>query len=166
MIAKVDRPADNRIQSKSLQQTAGRWSNVGLGLEIGSAALGYGIGCGKRHSYLRDTGFKALAAMGAAGTVDLALKLAFDRQFPNKPGGAGKFWGGGRSFPSGHSATSFAFAAVVAHRYPKRRWLKLSAYALATGVSLSRYPAKNHYPSDILIGATLGYVTGTYLAEH
>ncbi len=166
LIAKVDRPADNRIQSMSLQQTAGRWSNIGLGLEIGSAALAYGIGCGKHHSYLRDTGFKALAAMGAAGTVDLALKLAFDRQFPTKPGSTGKFWGGGRAFPSGHSATSFAFAAVVAHRYPQNRWVKWGAYALATGVSLSRYPAKKHYPSDILIGATLGYITGTYLAEH
>ncbi len=166
LIAKVDRPADNRIQSLSLQQTAGRWSNIGLGLEIGSAALAYGIGCGKHHSYLRDTGFKALAAMGAAGTMDLALKLAFDRQFPFKPGSTGKFWGGGRAFPSGHSATSFAFAAVIAHRYPENKWVKWGAYALATGVSLSRYPAKKHYPSDILIGATLGYVTGTYLAAH
>ncbi len=166
MIARVDRPADNRIQSKSLQQIAGQWSNVGLGLELGSAALGYGIGCGKRHSYLRDTGFKALAAMGAAGTVDLALKLAFDRQFPSEPGSTGKFWGGGRAFPSGHSAVSFAFAAVVAHRYSENKWVKWGAYALATGVSLSRYPAKKHYPSDILMGATLGYVTGTYLAEH
>ena len=166
LIAKIDRPAENRIQSKSLQQTAGQWSNVGLGLELGSAALAYGIGCGKHHSYLRDTGFKALAAIGAAGTADLALKLAFDRQFPYTPNSTGKFWGGGRSFPSGHSATSFAFAAVVAHRYPKNKWVKWSAYALATGVSLSRYPAKKHYPSDILIGATLGYITGTYLAEH
>jgi hypothetical protein len=166
LIAKVDRPADNRIQSLSLQQTAGRWSNIGLGLEIGSAALAYGIGCGKHHSDLRDTGFKALAAMGAAGTVDLVLKLAFDRQFPFKPGSTGKFWGGGRSFPSGHSATSFAFAAVIAHRYPKNKWVKWGAYALAAGVSLSRYPAKKHYPSDILIGATLGYVTGSYLAEN
>jgi hypothetical protein len=139
MIAKVDRPADNRIQSKSLQQTAGQWSNVGLGLEIGSAALSYGIGCGKNHSYLRDTGFKALAAMGAAGAVDLTLKLAFDRQFPTKPGSAGKFWGGGRAFPSGHSATSFAFAAVVAHRYPKNKWVKWGAYALATARCAARY---------------------------
>ena len=166
MIAKVDRPADNRIQSKSLQQTAGQWSNVGLGLELGTSALAYGVGCGEHHSYLRDTGFKALAAMGAAGTADLTLKLAFDRQFPYAPNSTGKFWGGGRSFPSGHSAISFAFAAVVAHRYPENRWIKWGAYALATGVSLSRYPAKKHYPSDILIGATLGYVTGTYLAEH
>jgi PAP2 superfamily protein len=166
LVAKVDRPADNRIQSKSLQQTAGQWSNVGLGLEIGSAGLAYGIGCGKHRSYLRDSGFKALAAVGAAGTVDLGLKLAFDRQFPTTPGSTGRFWGGGRSFPSGHSATSFAFAAVIAHRYPDRKWIKWGAYALATGVSLSRYPAKKHYPSDILMGATIGYVTGSYLAEH
>src|ERR1700730_10472623 len=165
LIAKVDHPADNRIQSKSFQQTAGRWSNAGLGVEIGAGALAYVAGCHKHNSYLRDTGFKALAAMGAAGTVDLVLKLAFDRQFPSKTGG-GKFWGGGRSFPSGHSATTFAFAAVVAHRYPHNPWVKWGSYALATGVSLSRYPAKKHFPSDILIGATLGYVTGTYLAKH
>lgn len=104
--------------------------------------------------------------MGVAGTEDLALKLTFDRQFPFTPGSTGKFWGGGRSFPSGHSATSFAFAAVVAHRYPHNKWIKWSSYALATGVALSRYPAKRHYPSDILMGATVGYVTGTYLTDH
>src|SRR5260370_36338489 len=102
------------------------------------------MGCGKHHSYLRDTRFNALAAMGAAGTADVALKLAFDRQFPYTPNSTGKFWGGGRSFPSGHSATSFACAAVIAHRYPKNKWAKWGAYALATGVSLSRYPAKKH----------------------
>ena len=104
--------------------------------------------------------------MGAAGTVDLGLKLAFDRQFPHTGNSTGKFWGGGRSFPSGHSATRFAFAAVVALRYPKNKWVKWSAYALATGVSLSRYPAKKHFPSDILIGVTLGNITGAYLVEH
>jgi hypothetical protein len=164
LIAKVDRPAANRIQSKSLQATASLWSNVGLGLEIGSSALAYGIGCGEHRPFLKDAGFTALAGLGAAGTIDLALKLAFDRQFPHQFDSTGKFWGGGRSFPSGHAATSFAFAAVVAHRYPKNQWVKWGAYALATGVSLSRYPAKKHFPSDILMGATLGYVTGTYLA--
>ena len=166
LIAKVDRPAANRIQSQSLQQTASLWSNVGLGMEIGSSALAYGAGCAGHRPHLRDAGFTALAAMGAAGTVDLALKLAFDRQFPYKADSTGKFWGGGRSFPSGHSATSFAFAAVVAHRYPQNKWVKWGAYALAAGVSLSRYPAKKHFPSDILMGATLGYVTGAYLSTH
>lgn len=166
LIAKVDRPAANRIQSVSLQQLAGRWSNIGLGIQIGAGAFGYGMGCATHISYLRDTGFRALFAMGAAGTVDLGLKLAFNRQFPTTGNGAGKFWGGGRSFPSGHSATSFAFAALVAHRYSQKRWLKWSAYALATGVSLSRYPAKKHFPSDIVVGGALGYVIGTYIADH
>jgi PAP2 superfamily protein len=166
LIAEVDRPAANRIQSKSLQQTAGRWSNIGLGIEIGAAVLTYGMGCAKHHSYLRDTGFKSLAAIAAASAAGEVLKLTFNRQYPYTPNSIGKFWGGGKSFPSGHAAASFAFAAVVAHRYPNKRWIKWSAYALATGVSLSRYPAKKHYPSDILVGATLGYVTGTYFAQH
>jgi hypothetical protein len=145
MIAKVDRPADNRIQSKSLQQTAGQWSNVGLGLELelGSAALAYGIGCGKHHSYLRDTGLKALAAMGAAGTADLVLKLAFDRQFPYTQNSAGKFWGGGRSFPSGHPATSFAFAAVVPP-LPQKRMGQVGSVCACNGsqsLALSREKA-------------------------
>src|SRR5260370_35098722 len=38
MIAKVDRPAGNRIQSRALQQTARQWPNAGLGLHIGCTA--------------------------------------------------------------------------------------------------------------------------------
>jgi hypothetical protein len=53
--------------------------------------LPYGAGCGKHHSYLRDSGFTALAAMGAAGTVDV-LQLTFDRRFAYTPDSTGKFW--------------------------------------------------------------------------
>lgn len=166
LIAEVDRPAADRIQSKSLQDTAGKWSNVGLGMELGAGALGWTAGCIGHHSKLSEASFTALTAVGAAGVADLGLKLAFDRQFPYGQNSTGKFWGGGRSFPSGHSATSFAFASVIAHRYPHNRWVKWGAYALASGVSLSRYPAKKHFPSDILVGATLGYVTGAYIADH
>jgi hypothetical protein len=165
LIAEVDRPAVNRIQSADMQRLAGRWSNVGIGLELGSSALVYGIGCRQRRTEIRDNGFTALASMGAAGAVDFVLKLAFDRQYPYSRNSTGTFWGGGRSFPSGHSATSFAWASATAHR-THNKWVKLGVYALASGVSLSRYPAKKHFPSDILIGATIGYVTGTYLAEH
>jgi membrane-associated phospholipid phosphatase len=165
LIAEADRPAANRIQSADLQRLAGRWSNIGLGLELASSAVAFGIGCREGHIATRNTGFKALAAMGAAGAIDLGLKLAFDRQFPYGSNSTGRFWGGGRSFPSGHAATSFAWASATAH-HTHNKWVKLGAYALATGVSLSRYPAKKHFPSDIVVGATIGYVTGTYLSEH
>lgn len=166
LIAEADQPAANRIQSKSFQNLAGRWSDAGLGTEIAAGAATWGVGCIEHKPSLRDNGLTALTAMGAAGTFDLALKLAFDREFPFKPGSQGAFWAGGRSFPSGHAATSFAFAAAIAHRYPHNRWVKWGVYSFASGVALSRYPAKRHYLSDILVGSTLGYVTGTYVAEH
>ncbi len=166
LIAEVDRPAADRIQSRDLINTASTWSNVGLGAELGSSALMWGFGCHASSSHLSRAGFATLSAMGAAATVDLALKLSFNRQFPFTHNSTGEFWEGGRSFPSGHSATSFAFAAAIAHYYPHNRWIKWGAYALATGVTLSRYPAKKHYLSDILMGATVGYVTGSYVASH
>jgi membrane-associated phospholipid phosphatase len=166
LIAKADLPAADRIQSLSLRHTADLWSNIGLGMELGSGTLGWGVGCLKNRSHLEQASFRALAALGAAGTADLVLKLAFDRQFPVSPKSTGKFWAGGRSFPSGHSATSFAFAAAIAHEYPRYRLVKWGAYALAAGVSLSRYPAKRHFPSDILMGGALGYVIGSYLTDH
>lgn len=165
LIAEVDRPAANRIQSPDMIRLAGRWSNVGLGTEISTSALAYFAGCKTGNAPVRDNGFTGLAAMGLASTVDLGLKLAFDRQFPYSRNSTGTFWGGGRSFPSGHSATSFAWAAATAHR-THNKWVKIAAYGLASGVALSRYPAKKHFPSDILMGATIGYVTGTYLSEH
>jgi membrane-associated phospholipid phosphatase len=166
LIAKVDRPAADRIQSRDLINTASTWSNVGLGAELGSSALMWGLGCRAHSNGVSRAGFATLSAMGAAATVDLALKLSFNRQFPFTHNSTGEFWEGGRSFPSGHSATSFAFAAAIAHYYPHNRWVKWGAYALATGVTLSRYPAKKHYLSDILMGATVGYVTGSYVASH
>ncbi len=166
LIAEVDHPAANRIQSRDLINTASTWSNVGLGAELGSSALMWGLGCHAHSEGLSRAGFATLSAMGAAATVDLALKLSFNRQFPFTRNSSGEFWEGGRSFPSGHSATSFAFAAAIAHYYPHNRWVKWGAYALATGVTLSRYPAKKHYLSDILAGATIGYVTGSYVASH
>ncbi len=166
LITKVDSPLNDRVRSLSFERSAGRISNLAWGLEFASGAVAYGVGCSEHNHYLRDTGFKAIEAMGAAGAVDFVLKEAFDRQFPYTPGSTGKFWGGGRSFPSGHSATSFAFASVVAHRYPHKAWVEWGAYGLAAAVSGSRFPAHKHFASDILVGATLGYVTGAYMANH
>jgi len=166
LIAEGDQPLARRIQGRSIEDASRFWSNFGLGIEIASGGLAYVGGCARHRVYLRDTGLTILDALAAAGTADLVLKLAFDRQFPYTHGSTGKFWGGGRSFPSGHAATSFAFATAIAHRYPDKPWLKWAAYGLATGVALSRYPAKRHYASDILVGATLGYVTGAYMAQH
>ncbi len=166
LVGVLDRPAADRIQSTSLQHTAGRWSNIGLGIGLGTAGMSWVVGCATHHSYAAESGFRSLEAAGLALTLDLALKEAFNRQYPYGVKSTAEFWEGGKSFPSGHAATSFAAASAMAHRYPHHPWVKWGSYALATGVSIARYPAKKHYPSDILIGAPIGYLVGAYIANH
>ena len=168
LIEKADVPTADAINSKSLVRTSDRITNIGIAAELGSGAIAYGIGCHDGDSRLRESAFTALAATGEAGLSDLVLKLAFDRQFPDLPGkkSKGDFWSGGRSFPSGHSMTSFAFASAIAHSYPEKKWVKWGAYGLATTISVLRVPAKHHFPSDIVVGGALGYVIGACAADH
>jgi PAP2 superfamily len=167
LIATSDDHINRHIQSPSFVQAATRASNVGLGVELGTAGLMYLVGCsGRRSSHLANTGFTALEAMGAANVLTFAIKVGTNRQHAYQTNSRGEFWEGGRSFPSGHAATSFAFASVIAHRSPHNFWLKWGAYGLATGVSLARVGGKKHFVSDIVVGGTLGYVTGSFLATH
>jgi membrane-associated phospholipid phosphatase len=165
LIATGDTPASRLIQNPSLQRQANRWSNIGLWTEFGGVGTAYVLGCAKHHESVRSTGQAALEAAAAASMFDQVLKRVTNRERPLRDNSSGEYWEGGSSFASGHAAASFAIASVVAHRYPHKRWLKWGVYGLAAGVSLARYPAKEHFFSDILIGGTLGYVTGTYLAS-
>jgi membrane-associated phospholipid phosphatase len=167
LIATSDEHINSHIQSASFTQAAARGSNVGLGIELGVAGLTYLLGCSRhRSSYAANSGFTALEAIGAANVITYGLKIVTNRQYAYHTNSRGEFWEGGKSFPSGHAATSFAFASVIAHRYPHNPWLNWGVYGLATGVSLARVGGKKHFASDILVGGTLGYVTGTYFATH
>jgi membrane-associated phospholipid phosphatase len=66
------------------------------------------------------------------------------------------------SFPSGHTTTSFALAAVLASRFPRQAWI---FYTLAGLVGLGRVMGGSHYPSDVLAGALLGLAVGWILAD-
>jgi membrane-associated phospholipid phosphatase len=167
LIARVDVAASNRIQSLPFQRLAVRWTNIGLGIELGTSGLLYGIGCRhNRSEHAASTGVTAIEGIAVANGIVALLKAGTNRQYAFMRHTRGEFWEGGKSFPSGHSAASFAFASVLTHRYPHNPWVKWGAYALASGVSLGRLAGKKHFPSDVLVGATVGYVTGAYLADH
>ncbi|HEY3480345.1 MAG TPA: phosphatase PAP2 family protein [Streptomyces sp.] len=57
------------------------------------------------------------------------------------------------SFPSGHTASAFAFAAAIGSRYP---WFAAPLGMLATAVGYSRVHTGVHYPGDVIAGALLG----------
>ena len=61
------------------------------------------------------------------------------------------------SFPSGHTAGSFAAAAAIGAVLPGQR---LPLLGVASAVGLSRVYLGHHFPSDVLAGAALGGVAG------
>jgi membrane-associated phospholipid phosphatase len=68
----------------------------------------------------------------------------------------------GSSFPSGHAAGVFSVATVVATRYRNHRWVPWVTYAFATAISFSRVTTLSHFPSDVFLGAALGYTITRY----
>ena len=59
------------------------------------------------------------------------------------------------SFPSGHTAYSFASATVIAMYYG--RWC-IPAFALASMIGISRIYLALHWPTDVVAGALIGIV--------
>lgn len=72
------------------------------------------------------------------------------------------FQGGLDAFPSGHSTASFAVAAVLARYFPHMAWLW---YGAASFVALSRFLRGSHFPTDVIVGAVLGYLVGYVCAR-
>ena len=126
-----------------------------------------------RHdSYQVATALLAGEAYADSAVVDLAVKAISRRKRPVdvRPGAPfnDTFFSGGKSpfkgssFPSGHAAGAFAVATVVATRYHTHRWVPWAVYGLAAAVSLSRITTSAHFPSDVFLGAALGYTVTRY----
>jgi len=72
------------------------------------------------------------------------------------------FQSGLDTFPSGHTTASFAVAAVLARSFPGMSWLW---YGAASFIALSRFLGGSHFPTDVLVGAVLGYLVGYVCAR-
>lgn len=62
------------------------------------------------------------------------------------------------SFPSGHASNAFSIATIAQHHYGWR--VGVPAYALASAIGLSRIESDRHHLSDVVAGATIGFLVG------
>lgn len=134
---------------------AANYSRISGGISIGLAVLGGSAG--------RKAAFRGMASVGVTSAVLNALvKPVAHRARPDRDGAAVPEARHVRmptshSFPSGHSASAFAFAVGVGHVMP---WSIPSLTLLAAGVAYSRVHTGVHYPGDVIIGSLSGIILG------
>lgn len=63
------------------------------------------------------------------------------------------------SFPSGHAASAFALAGVIAYEYKEYNWVAPVSYSVATIASFSRVYRDKHWATDMIAGCAIGLIT-------
>ena len=151
----------NHMQTSLHISDYGTYSLIGLG---GASFL---FGSMTHDSHLQEAGLlSGEAAINATGVTYLFKEIT-QRQRPLQGNGNGDFFTGGSSFFSEHSAIAWSIASVWAHEYPG--WLsQTAAYGLASAITVTRVTAKQHFPSDVIVGSALGWYFGrqVYRAHH
>jgi membrane-associated phospholipid phosphatase len=119
--------------------------------------------------------FMCLPVFLSAGVAAIALKLVVGRPRPKEilyngmPYGElhpiwqhGHFKASLMSWPSGHSASTFAIGTLLCVAFPRWRWHLLAAMVV---LSAARFLALTpHYLGDVVAGATLGAVIALTMA--
>jgi membrane-associated phospholipid phosphatase len=146
--------------------------NTALGMAIVPAAF-LVVGHFRHDSYAEKTALLAGEAYADSAIVDIVMKAATRRLRPSDIAPNGNFsdtffsstkahsWTS-TSFPSGHAAAAFSIATVFAHRYRRHRWVPWVAYGAAGAISFSRLSTQAHFPSDVFLGAALGFTISEF----
>lgn len=137
--------------STFLKTTFGGWARV-VGQEwvLGGGALAtYLIGRAADKPKLAAMGGDLVESQLVAGAASFALKHSIRRARPD---------GEPRSFPSGHAAGTFAAATVIQRHFGLKA--AIPAFTAAAVISGARLQANSHYPTDLIMGAALGVLSG------
>lgn len=140
----------------------GPWDDIGNnflgtgipGALIGLGTLGYGLKYDDEHSV--NSGQAHLEALVASFGYTTLIKNVARRNRPDSDTPV--------SFPSGHTSTTFTSAAVLMDMYGP--WVGVPALVLSTLTGISRLNADAHFLSDVVFGATLGYIVGHGYTRH
>ncbi len=122
---------------------------VGAALASGLLAHALKVLIGRPRPLFADP----LHATGPVGKYPVELKdgsVALIHSWDYSSGVANDLW----SMPSSHAMAAACMATVLTALYPRLRWL---AVAIVGIVCLARVLLQAHYPSDVFVGAGLGW---------
>ena len=161
----IDRRLFSFINGLPHSTTSDRYVSVlsdlgeGLGWVAGGAALAILGGAKGRRAGVAT----AVASLTATYIVQQRVKPLFRRvrPFVNREARVVGVRPADNTFPSGHTASSFAAATALAFFYPRAAPL---AYTVAVGVGVSRVHLGVHCPSDAAVGGVIGIGIGTLSA--
>jgi len=153
----TDRDFSKHLSQKSTTiQHYKSLSNDGVAALVGAGAGMWLLGRTSHNEHWSETGFLAGEAALNSLVVVESLKYSLRRDRPFQGDGGGAFFQKGcDSFPSEHAAAAWSVAGVIAHEYPGPL-TKIMAYGLASLVDFSRVRARQHFPSDVVVGSVLG----------
>ncbi|UCE99225.1 MAG: phosphatase PAP2 family protein [Planctomycetota bacterium] len=123
---------------------------------IGASALWYMFSSDREDELNKQRAKTMVSALSVTGAVTMGLKAIRHNEAPN-----GKNW----AWPSGHTASCFTAASVLDEFYGPK--VGIPAYALASVVAYRMMDSGDHWTSDVVFGATLGWVVGhTFAGKH
>lgn len=148
-------------------------------LGVGSLAL-WGVARLSGQETLADVSFHMAEAVVIASVASQIIRGPLGRARPSVNGGTDQyefehFRGfrerAYRAFPSIHTSSGFAAAAVIsgeaAKRWPRQKvWITPLAYGIAATPGLARMHLNEHWASDVLMGAFFGTMAGRKVVRY
>jgi membrane-associated phospholipid phosphatase len=131
-------------------------SGIGVGLLAGELS---------GNKELRHLAWRVGRAAAIASAVTTVVKYTIGRTRPTH-GDSHDFqpFGGGTSFPSGHTTLAFAVATAIADE-SQNGWVDAAAYGAATLTAYARVNDDRHWASDVLAGALIGHLSARWLSR-
>jgi membrane-associated phospholipid phosphatase len=165
-LAAAVHPADDRVNARLVNSSTDKLWVPGkvIGstpMILGASFATYVIGRAEQMNRLQHLGMDELEAAILTEGVVAGAKQIGRRDRPLNPDGTRQ---SGYSFPSGHSATTFAAATVLQQHLGYKAGVP--TYLIASYVAASRLHDNRHFASDVVFGAATGIVIGRSVTWH
>lgn len=159
----------SKIMVDHIMNVMGLISDIGSWGYLSAIALAiWGFGCTRKDKRLKTAGWYGIISILVSRFIVEVMKHLVGRPRPSVFDSEGfrigpTFAFGYDAFPSGHAASSIAFAYILSKSFPDGRY---AFYAVGILISFSRIYLDVHYASDIYVGWLIGLSSGMIIYNY